>query len=102
MSKADDYFRRLQAIRAGQLEDERPPYAELQAWIISTPKPENLKGMLRRIVYSLHHAGVPLESIHSIVAHSWETCSNPNSMLRDTPLRKQILDGLLETEQDGK
>lgn len=80
----ESYFKRLHEIRSGLREEERPPYAELQAWLISMNKPENIKGLLRRMGAISNHLGIDIETAISCVQYGHEVISAQDPMLRET------------------
>lgn len=83
VNESSDYYKRLDKIRKGELEDERPSYAELTAWITSMKKPNNIKGILRRIGCVSRSLGVSLAESIACVEYGHQVIGSENSFLRN-------------------
>ena len=62
-----EYFKRIDEIRKGLREDERPSYFELTAWITSMKGQENLKAILRRVACIARIKGISFEQVEQCV-----------------------------------
>ena len=82
MDGKTEYFKRIDEIRRGLREDERPSYHEITAWITSMRGQENLKAILRRVSCIARTKGISFKQIEQCVNYGFYTIGDPNSALR--------------------
>ena len=90
MDAKTKYFKRIDEIRKGLREDERPSYSEITAWITSMEGQENLKATLRRVSCIARTKGISFKEVEQCVNYGFHTIGDPNSTLRK--INKEILD----------
>lgn len=83
MDVKTDHFKRIDEIRRGLREDERPSYSEITAWITSMKSQENLKAILRRVSCIARTKGVSFKQVEQCVNYGFHTIGDPNSALRN-------------------